>query len=82
MGWLVNSHRLVTCSLTALSLVAGSSAVAAQTAPPAFTASPFSAEFVIVGTQEGVGVPVRPRKRRWNVRRTDGRAGALAGPRR
>ena len=60
MDWLVNSHRLVTCSLTALSLVAGSSAVAAQTVPPGFTASPFSPEFVIVGTQEGVGVQYVP----------------------
>ena len=59
MDWLVSSHRLVTCLLTALSLAAGSSAVAAQTAPPAFTASPFSPEFVIVGTQEGVRVGVQ-----------------------
>ena len=63
---------------------AGSSAVAAQTAPPGIyrvSVLPPSSPY-FVGTQEGVGHPVRPRKRRWNVRRTDGRAGALAGPRR
>ena len=32
----------------------------AQTAPAAFTASPFSTEFVVVGTREGVGVQYVP----------------------
>ena len=47
-------------SAIALSLVAGSSAVDAQATPPAFTASPFSSQFVVVGTQEGVGVQYIP----------------------
>lgn len=58
----LRSYRFITWSLsaTALSLLAGTSAPLAQTAPPAFTASPFSSEFVIVGTQEGVGVQYVP----------------------
>ena len=62
MALQLSSYRFISWSLsgTALSLLAGTSAPVAQTVPPNFTASPFSSEFVIVGTQEGVGVQYVP----------------------
>jgi hypothetical protein len=56
------SHHFLTDSIpaTALCLVVGTSAAWAQSGPQAFTAEPFSPEFVIVGTQDGVGAQYVP----------------------
>ena len=65
MGLLVNSHRLVTCSLTALSSLPGHLRLLPRQLLrhlPRLRSPPGSSRH-FVGTQEGVGRPVRPRKR-------------------